>query len=324
MSVPLALLCLLLGLIYKGIDRRLGARMQARTGPPVMQPLRDIRKLMLKENIVPKHAVPWLFSLMPVVALGSTLALLMYVPLFGQAPLLGSYGDMVSVLYMLLIPSLALVIGGFVSSSPYAVVGAQREMVTMISYEFPLAITIVAFAWLASVAAPGSAAFAFSTFSAVPVWSMTSILGSCGLIILFAVMIVVTSGEMGAVPFDAAEAETEIAGGLLSEYSGRNLALFYMASAVKMVVLGSVIIALFLPFGISGYAGLEGMAAQAADAGFFLLKLFAVIFAASTFPRVAVPRLRITQIVKMYWVYATAAAIIGLTLIGIDVLVEAI
>ncbi len=319
MIVPVTVLGIFIGLLYKGIDRRLAARMQARIGPPLVQPFRDVKKLMIKENIVPRDAVAWVFNLMPFVALASSIVLLMYVPLFGYPPLLEGHGDLILVLYMLMFPSLALVIGGFASSSPYATVGAQREMITMVSYEFPLAITIVALAWLVSVTAPGAAAFSFSAITAIPVWHLVGALGSIGLALLFAVMIFVTTGEMGAVPFDSAEAETEIAGGLLSEYSGRNLALFYLASAIKILVLGSVVIALFIPFGISGYAGLSGIAGEAADIGFFLVKLFIVMFLSSTFIRVAVARFRITQVVKIYWGYTTMIALLGLVLIGLDI-----
>ena len=59
----------LLGLVYKGLDRKLAAQMQGRIGPPIRQPFYDVVKLMVKENIVPEHAVGWLYNLMPVIAL---------------------------------------------------------------------------------------------------------------------------------------------------------------------------------------------------------------------------------------------------------------
>ena len=66
---------IVLGLLYKGIDRRLAARMQARIGPPIIQPLTDVKKLLMKETVVPKNAVAWLFNLMPVLAFASSLLL---------------------------------------------------------------------------------------------------------------------------------------------------------------------------------------------------------------------------------------------------------
>ncbi len=318
----IAAMGIVLGLFYKGIDRKLAARMQARIGPPVTQPFRDVRKLMMKENVMPKDAVAWIFNLMPVIALTASLALLLYVPLLGLPPLMEGQGDLILVLYLLLLPSLALVIGGFSSASPYATVGAQREMITMVSYEFPLALSIVAVAWLTSALSPGLPAFSLLAISGTPVWALAGPAGMLGMGLLFIVMLFVATGELGAIPFDAAEAETEICGGLFAEYSGRNLALFYIASAVKMVAIGSLIIALFIPFGISGALGLSGLQATAADAGFYLLKLFLVLFASSTFMRVAFARFRITQVVKVYWGYTTIIAFAGLLLVGVDILLR--
>ncbi len=323
MIPAVAVLGIILGLIYKGIDRRLAARMQARIGPPLRQPFIDLKKLMMKENIVPKNAVSWVFNFMPVVALASSLMLLMYIPFLQIPAILAGSGDLIVILYVLIFPSLALVVGGFASGSPYATVGAQREMVAMLSYEVPLAITIVSIAWLMSMTGSIGTAFDLAAVSAANIWSLVGPIGAVGLLLLLVVLIFVTTGEMGAIPVDAAEAETEIAGGLLAEYSGRNLALFYLTSAVKMVALGSLIIALFLPMtpvqlGLV-QAGNTGMIANVLC---FLAKLFVVVFLSSTFIRVAVARFRITQVVKVYWGYTTLAALLGLLLVGVDILLK--
>ena len=65
-----------------------------------------------------------------------------------MTPLASGFGDLILVLYLLMIPSLAMVIGGFASGSPYATVGSQREMATMIAYEFPFAIIIITIAYM--------------------------------------------------------------------------------------------------------------------------------------------------------------------------------
>jgi formate hydrogenlyase subunit 4 len=225
---------ILAGLWYVGIDRVVAARMQARIGPPVRQPFLDMAKLMAKENIVPANAIPWLFNGAPLVALAGSVTLLLYVPMasFGFLPVLGAYGDLVLIMYLLALPALAMVVGGLASGSPYATIGAQREMVTMIAYELPLASTVVAFAWKladAGLAAP----FALSTLAAHPVWTLVGPLGAVGVLLLLVCMLLVVPGELGRIPFDAPEAETELAGGLIVEYSGRNLALFYLSLAVK-------------------------------------------------------------------------------------------
>ena len=247
-AVLMAAFGILAGLWYSGLDRVLAARMQARIGPPVRQPFLDIRKLMAKENIVPANAIPWLFNGAPLVALAGAVTLLLYIPMssFGCLPVLGAYGDLVLIMYLLAIPALAMVAGGLASGSPYATIGAQREMVAMIAYELPLAATIIAFAWKLSRAGLANP-FSLATLAATPVWTLVGPLGVIGVLLLLATMILVVPGELGRIPFDAPEAETEIAGGLIVEYSGRNLALLTLSLAVKTIVVMALIVALFFP-----------------------------------------------------------------------------
>jgi len=318
--IPLiAAAAIVFGLVLKGIDRIVAARMQARIGPPVTQPFTDIKKLLMKENIVPRNSVPLIFNLMPVIALASALLVILYLPIAGFPPLLEGSGDLVLVLYILIFPSLAMVIGGFASGSPYATVGAQREMVTMMSYEFPLAITAVTTAWLVS-SAGHAASFSLYTIATANVWALVGPIGLVGLLLLFIALLFVMPGELAKIPFDSAEAETEIAGGLLVEYSGTNLALFYLTDAVKTVAMASIITAIFLPFSIGPLFGFAGNESIAAEIVFYILKVIAVVFVGTTFARVAIARFRITQIVKVYLGHTTAIALLGLALVTADVL----
>jgi len=184
----------LLGMVYKGFDRKLAAQMQGRIGPPLRQPFYDVVKLMIKENIVPDNAVGWLYNLMPIVALVAAATLLFYIPLGGFLPLLGGYGDLILILYLL------------------ATVGAQREMVMMMAYEFPLAVTLVSIAWRASYLVPGEPVFSLSVLAANPLWGAVGPLGAIGLALLFCALFIVTPAELTKIPFDIPEAETEIAG----------------------------------------------------------------------------------------------------------------
>jgi len=314
--VVISLFAIVMGLLYKGIDRIFTARMQSRVGPPVIQPFRDVRKLLVKESIVPENAVKWLFNLMPVLALISVIMILPYVPM-GMAPLLETHGDLILVLYLLIFPSLALMIGGFASSSPYAAVGGQREMVKMMGYEFPLVMAAISVAWLLRSSGISNV-FSLAVISGNPVWALAGPIGCAGLIMIFLSMLSVIPGELGRAPFDVSEADSEIAGGILLEYSGRNLALFYLADAVKTIAVASVVIALFLPYGISGFFGLSGMAALAADFIFYLAKLLCIVFIGLSFIGVVSGRLRISQVVPVYWKYPVMVSLTGLLLIAVD------
>jgi formate hydrogenlyase subunit 4 len=305
------------GLVYKGIDRKLAARMQARVGPPIVQPFRDIGKLLLKENIVPQRAISWLFNSAPLVALAACVSILLYLPIGGMGPVLSGYGDLILVLYLLAVPAIAMAIGGFASGSPYAIIGAQREVVMMMSYELPLAVAIVTVAWRLSLAGIGEA-FSLAAISANPIWGYLGPLGFIGLLLIVGVLFFVLPAEMSKIPFDIAEAKTELAEGVLAEYSGRNLAIFELADAVKMVAMGSLIIALFFPYKIGVVLGLEGAAAAFVSLIFFLIKLFLVILISITTVRVAAARLKVSQVAYSFWIPLTLTSIAGLILVVLD------
>ncbi len=317
-SIIVAVLGAVFALLFRGVDRKLVAHMQGRIGPPIIQPFRDLRKLLIKETIVPDGAVSWLFNAAPIVCLVVTIVLLLYIPLFGQNALLDGYGDSILILYLLVVPSLAFVAGGFASSSPYATVGAQREMVIMMSYEFTLALVIVAIAWRI-VPMTDADPFMLSTVAAYPVWSLVGPLGVVGALVLLFGLLAVTPGEVSKVPFDIAEAETEIAGGILVEYSGRNLALFYLSDAMKAFVMVSLIVALFFPYNLSPVIGI-GAAIPAAivDGLFFLLKVFVIMFVSVTLVRTAMARFKISQASYIYLIAMTLISLVGLILLGLD------
>jgi NADH:ubiquinone oxidoreductase subunit H len=209
-----------------------------------------------------------------------------------------------------------MVMGGFASNSPYATVGAQREMVLMMSYEMPLATVIVTLAWLVSNSLGGQG-FSLWTISRNPVWDLVpSPLGWVGLLALLFAMLIVMPGKLSKLPFDQAEAETEICGGLLVEYSGRNLAMFYLADAVKTVAMSALVVALFFPYGITHWVAIEGEimefeVAHIVNFLFFLLKVLLVMFFSVTLARVSFARLQISDATYMYLVPVTLIALGG-------------
>lgn len=318
---PFIVVCIgiFFGLLYKGVDRVLHARMQMRVGPPVTQPFMDVRKLFIKENLVPENAIDWLFNLMPILSLVSVTSILLYIPM-GFDPLLYNRGDLILILYLLMIPAICLMVGAFASSSPYATVGAQREMVMMISYEFPLAITIIAIVWRLTKIHAASDLFTLQYIAAHPLWGEVGVFGIIGLVILLGVLISVIPVELSTVPFDVPEAQSEIAGGLLAEYSGKNLAMFYMSDAVKTIVMSALVVALFFPYTISHYVGMPQIIGYIVDFAFFLLKTFIIVFISVTLVRTAFARYKIDQVTHVFWVPVTATSLIGLLLLYLDVI----
>jgi len=150
------------------------------------------------------------------------------------------------------------------------------------------------------------------------VWETVGPVGFIGLVILLLTLLVVTPAELSKIPFDVPEAETEIAGGLLAEYSGRNLAIFYLSDAVKTVVMAGIVVALFFPYTISQFFNLPTTIGIIVDILFFLLKALIIIIVCVTFVRVAAARLKIDQIAYTYFIQLTLFGLIGLVLIVLD------
>lgn len=129
--------------LLAGIDRILVARMQRRVGPPLLQPLYDYLKCLGKETIIPRKANRFWFLAAPLVGLASVFVTALLIPAGGLQPF-GSAADLIVVLYLLTLASVMVIVGSAASGSPFAGVGLSREMVSMISYELPFVLVMLA------------------------------------------------------------------------------------------------------------------------------------------------------------------------------------
>ena len=322
----------MVGLLLKGLDRKICAYYQGRIGPPLAQPFRDIRKLLHKRNVVPETAVAWLFNGAPPLALAASLLLAFYVTWPPIARLVGAtvypphFSDMIIILYVLMIPAVCLVVGGFASGSIYASVGAQREMVILACTELPLAVTMVTLAMQVAEHHPGLPPFSLATVLRHPVWQDLGMSGFLGVLVLLLPLLLVLPAELSKIPFDQAEAETEIAEGLLAEYSGRNLALIHLAEAIKAAALCALVVVFFFPFRIIDFIGLgeadRGLWLGLAEVLFFLVKMLAVYLVAITTVRSVVARLKIGQAARVFLVPLLLCCLAGHFLIRFDVVLR--
>lgn len=193
---PGLLFACVFGLWLAGVDRKLLARMQKRVGPPVLQPTYDFFKLLGKETIIPANAAKVTFLAAPYVGLVSLVVTALFIPL-GGLQAFGSAADTVVILYLLAIPSLAIILGGSASGSPFAGVGVSRSMVTIMSYELPLILVLLAVG--------RAAGYGYVTFS---LEQITIIQGLSGpflldwrLIPAAVAMLLIIPCEVGAHPF---------------------------------------------------------------------------------------------------------------------------
>ena len=301
---PGFLFCFLIGMLLCGIDRKLVARMQKRMGPPILQPFYDFFKLMGKETIVPAQANRTVFLVAPMLGLAALVVIQMFIPIFGFTAFSGM-ADIIVILYLLLIPALAAILGAAATGSPYAGVGLSREMVVIISCELPLVLVLLSVAKTVGDAMGTGLCFSLSDIAAYQAVN-GSLITKLSMIPAAIAFMLVIPGETGNHPFDAAEAETELCEGMLAEYSGAPLGVYKLSHAIKMLTLTSLFVALFL--------GGIGTGIVIVDA----LILFAVCVVLTavciSLVHAITARLKIEQIFKYYWTVVSGLALISLVL----------
>ena len=301
---PGFLFLLVMGLFCEWLDRKLYARMQNRVGPPFLQPVADLIKLLTKEDIIPKNADRVLFQYAPLIAFAAVMTPIMAIPIWGPTALYPLQGDLIITLYLLSIPTLALFVIGWSSASLYPLVGGFRAATMVFGYEIPLIL-----ACLSAGVISGS-------------WSVSGITGylmlhpfiMLALLPGFVIALIALEAKLERSPFDIPHAETEIVGGVLTEYSGKKLAVMRMTEDIGMVVGASLIAAVFL----GGFTFLNGSVLLAgtdltAPLNFvlYLAKVLVVVFLLAL-TRTTFARLRIDQMLDFSWKYLAMGGILQL------------
>ncbi len=285
-----------IGLYAGWVDRKVTARIQWRVGPPWYQNFMDVAKLFYKETLIPEGSPKAMFLGMPVIALVcATLmsTIVLAVPVL-RTP--GFLGDFIVVLYLSMIPSIALMLGGFVSGNPLANLGASREMKLILSYELP---------FIAASLVPVIKSGCSIRLGEIVQYQMAhgAFISSPSGLIAFLVSLLAVQAKLGFVPFDVAEAETEITCGPYIEYSGKALGIWKLAKAVLIVGLPALLVTLlFGGFGTDFGGLMRGI-------GSYVFILVLVILIKNTNPRV-----RIDHALSFFWRPLAGLAVIGVLL----------
>jgi NADH-quinone oxidoreductase subunit H len=288
------------GGLLSWFDRKLSARVQWRRGPAWFQPFADLAKLMGKETIVPAAGSRIVFLLAPLAGLAGVVLASWIIWLSLLRPESGFVGDLIVVIYLLTVPAFALVAGGLVSGNPLSSLGAGREIKLLLAYELPLLLSfLVPVVRSGSLRLGGIALYQAETGAFAGSWS--------GFLALVAA-IVCQQAKIGMSPFDIAEAETEINGGPLLEYSGPPLAAFKFTRMIMLLIMPVLLITLFwggIAFSPPGI--LSGV-------GKVLVLVTVAVLIKNTNPR-----LRIDQALRFFRgpVTILAAAALVLALIGV-------
>lgn len=275
------------------LDRKIYARLQNRQGPPWYQPFADFIKLIAKEELIPSAANPRMFKMMPLFAFSSAVCAFLYIPLCRTHSLFYFDADLIVILYLLTIPTLAFFIGGWYSTSLFARIGSVRSLTQLFAYEVPLFIGILSAAMLADTWSISELTVFYSSH---PFYWLFNTIG-------FGVSLVALLAKLEKGPFDIPEAETEVVAGTFTEYSGRHLAFLRLTLNVEMVVGSSLLAAVFLPFGYE-FGPVIG----------FFIYLCKVIFiiALLSLCRTVFARMRIDQMINFCWKYLVPFAFIQL------------
>jgi NADH-quinone oxidoreductase subunit H len=247
---------------------------------------------MGKEVLVPQDAQRTVFMAAPLVGLAGVLLLSTMLWRITIAPEMLFVGDIIVAFYLMVLPSLALILGSSASASPHAAVGTSREMKLVMSYELSLVLALIVV-----IIKTGGQLNLAAIIQQTPALSISGMLA-------FLVALLCVQAKLGFVPFDIAEAETELGSGVLMEYSGALLAVWKVVQAMLLVALPLFLVMVFLGgFGTSLWAGLL------AGIGKYVLILVLLILIKNTNPRV-----RIDQAMKFFWVYCGIALAIAVIL----------
>ena len=289
---------LILGLVSKWVDRKVTARVHFRVGPPWYQPFVDVLKLLGKETIVPEHAGPG-FLLAPLIGFAATCVAATVLWGASLRPGTGFVGDVIVVLYLLAIPSLMLILGGSLSGNPHASVGAAREMKLLLAYELPLFLAVLAV--ILGMHVPGVGGGRTLSLGAIAQGEIQGVLPSIACVVGLVIAIFCIHAKLGLVPFDIAEAETEIMGGPLVEYSGAPLAVFLMTKAMLFATLPVFLVTIFWGgFGPDTTGWVLGFVK-------YLVIVVVMVLIRNTNPRV-----RIDHAMKFFWFGLTPLGILAM------------
>jgi NADH-quinone oxidoreductase subunit H len=282
------------------LERKIIARMQDRIGPNrvgpfgLLQTVADAVKLLSKEDIIPSRVDRVLFIIAPILVLAASLMAWAVIPWSpGVVP-----ADLnVGVLFLLAMgsmPVLGVIMAGWSSNNKYALLGGMRSAAQLISYEIPGVLAALVPVMLAgTMSLSGIVTAQEQTWPVSNWWFLFTPWG----FIAFIVYIIAGIAETNRTPFDLIEAESELAAGFHTEYSGMRFALFFLAEYANVFAVSAIGSSLFL----GGWAGpLPFLPSFGPGIVWFLGKIFFMVFV-FMWIRSTLPRMRYDQLMNFAW-----------------------
>ena len=238
-------LLLMLAPLVSGLIKTLKARLQMRRGPGLLQPYSDIYKLLRKGMVIPNTA-SWLFSATPYVVFLATLLAGLMAPMVAADTPIGLFGGVLAVVYLLGLGRFFVALSGLDAGSPFGGLGSSREMTVSALAEPTLMLAVF-------TVAIGAGSTSLAEIARVAInqqWRFLAPSQALALAALFLVLI----AETGRIPVDNPATHLELTmihEAMILEYSGPYLALIEWAASIKQLVLMTLMINVFWPFGLS-------------------------------------------------------------------------
>jgi NADH-quinone oxidoreductase subunit H len=290
------------------LERKVQAWVQVRLGPMrvgphgLLQPVADVVKLLIKEDITPARVDRPVYTLAPIIVLVTAFLMFAVIPfgpeveIFGRTVALYVADLNVGLLYIVSVASLGIygtILGGWASNSKYPLLSSLRASAQLVSYEVAVTLTLVSMILMAG------------TLSLVGIVEAQRDQGLWYAFIqpvAFFIFFVGALAETNRAPFDMPEAEQELVGGFHTEYSGIRFALFFLAEYANMIVVSAVATTVFLGGWLRPFPNVEALALLGIVPGWmwFLIKTFFFLYV-FLWVRATLPRYRYDQLMRLGW-----------------------
>jgi len=306
------------------LERKVQAWVQVRLGPMrvgyhgVLQPLADVLKLFIKEDITPAKVDRAVFTAAPIIVLVPALIAFAVIP-FGSDQMTmfglnikGRIADVnVGLLYVVSVASLGIygiILGGWASNSKYPLIASLRSSAQLVSYEIAVTLTLVTVIMLSGslsmvdiVASQKSQGIWFAFLQPVA----------------FFIYFVGGLAETNRAPFDLPEAEQELVAGFHTEYSGMRFAFFFLAEYANMIVVSAVATTLFFGGWLQPFPNVAWLWWLGLVPGWmwFCLKTFLFLYV-FLWVRATYPRYRYDQLMRLGWKWLIPLAILNVVVTG--------
>ncbi|HSQ26480.1 MAG TPA: NADH-quinone oxidoreductase subunit NuoH [Anaerolineales bacterium] len=299
--VVVSITVLLIDIFLVWVERKVVARFQDRLGPNrlgpfgLIQPIADVIKLLIKEDITPQGADRVVYNIPPIIALATVLMLWGVIPF---APEVLGADLNVGVLFIVAvgaISTLGIIMAGWASNNKYALLGAARTVAQVVSYEVPMVIALIVPVLLA-----GSMSIR-DIVDTQTVWFI--VVAPVAALIFF----ISSIAELGRSPFDLAEAESEIVAGFHIEYTGMKFGMFYAGELLHALTMGALLASLF-------FGGWRGPGAETFPIlGVFYLFMKAFFFYwVIMWIKYSMPRIRIDHMLNFNWKFLVPLSLVAL------------